>query len=94
MNDWMMELGDLDLNLLRVLDLLLAERNVTRAALRLGRTQPAVSNALHRLRVLLNDDLLVRGGRGLELTPRAQALRRPIRAALARDGALRPGERR
>lgn len=78
-----MDLGDLDLNLLRVLDLLLAERSVTRAAHRLGRTQPAVSNALHRLRLLLHDDLLVRGGRGLELTPRAQALRQPICEALA-----------
>ncbi len=83
-SEWLgMELSELDLNLLRVLDLLLAERSVTRAAMRLGRTQPAVSNALHRLRVLLNDDLLVRGGKGLELTPRAQALRQPIRTALA-----------
>jgi len=83
MNDLSMERSDLDLNLLRVLDVLLAERSVTRAALRLGRTQPAVSNALHRLRLLLHDDLLVRGGKGLDLTPRAQALRQPIREALA-----------
>jgi LysR family transcriptional regulator, mexEF-oprN operon transcriptional activator len=72
-----------DFNLLKVLDALMAERNVTRAAKRLGRSQPAVSNSLHRLRVLLGDDLLVRGTGGLVLTPRAEALRQPLRAALA-----------
>ena len=51
-----------DLNLLRVLDALLRERNVSRAAERLSLSQPAVSNALARLRELLDDPLLVRAG--------------------------------
>lgn len=78
-----MPLRNFDFNLLKVLDALMAERNVTRAAKRLGRSQPAVSNSLHRLRVLLGDDLLVRSTGGLVLTPRAEALRHPLRAALA-----------
>ncbi len=77
-----MSLGSLDLNLLKVLDALIAERNVTRAGKALGRSQPAISNALHRLRVALDDDLLVRGAHGLALTPRAESLRRPLREAL------------
>jgi DNA-binding transcriptional LysR family regulator len=56
-----MNLSNVDFNLLKVLDALITERNVTRAGKRLGRSQPAVSNALHRLRALLGDDLLVRG---------------------------------
>ena len=78
-----MNLGNLDFNLLKVLDALIAERNVTRAARRLGRSQPAVSNALHRLRVLLGDELLVRGSGGFVLTPRADAIRAPLREAMA-----------
>lgn len=78
-----MSLATFDLNLLKTLDALLAERSVTRAGRRLGRSQPAVSNALHRLRSLLGDDLLVRGGNGLVLTPRAEALRQPLREAIA-----------
>ncbi len=54
----------LDLNLLVALDALLAEGNVTRAAERLGLTQPAMSHALNRLRALLDDPLLVRTPRG------------------------------
>ena len=66
-------LDDLDLNLLRVLDVVLEERSTTRAAQRLGRSQPAVSHALARLRDALDDDLLVREGRGMVPTPRAEA---------------------
>lgn len=77
-----MPLGTFDLNLLKVLDALLTERSVTRAGLRLGRSQPAVSSALQRLRSALGDDLLVRGAEGLVLTPRAEALRAPLRALL------------
>lgn len=73
-----MPIRNLDLNLLKVLDVLLAERSVTRAARLLGRTQPAVSNALHRLRLALNDDLFVRGHKGMVLTPRAETLRQPL----------------
>ena len=78
-----MNLGNLDLNLLKVLDALIAERNVTRAGRRLGRSQPAVSNALQRLRAALGDELLVRGPGGFVLTPRAEAIRAPLREAIA-----------
>ncbi len=78
-----MNLGNIDFNLLKVLDALVSERNVTRAGKRLGRSQPAVSNALQRLRQLLGDDLLVRGPGGFILTPRAEAIREPLREAIA-----------
>ncbi|MDI1345966.1 MAG: LysR family transcriptional regulator [Pseudolabrys sp.] len=81
-----MPLKNFDFNLLKTLDALIEERNVTRAGARLGRSQPAVSNALHRLRVLLGDDLLVRGAGGLVLTPRAEALRQPLREAMTLVG--------
>lgn len=71
-----------DLNLLRVLDALLRERNVSRAAERLALSQPAVSNALGRLRQLLDDPLLVRVGRSMQPTPRALELEAPIRSVL------------
>jgi DNA-binding transcriptional LysR family regulator len=64
----------LDLNLLRVFDQVMAERNLTRAARNLSMTQPAVSNALTRLRDALGDRLVVRSGYGVEPTPRALAL--------------------
>lgn len=77
------ELAGLDLNLLLVLDALLTERHVTRAAARVGMTQPACSHALGRLRRALGDPLLVRGARGaMLLTPRAEALAPGLRAAL------------
>ncbi len=74
----MADLANLDMNLLKVLNTLIEEQNVTRTGERLGRTQPAISNALNRLRNLLGDDLLVRGPGGLALTPRAEALRTPL----------------
>lgn len=77
-----MNFKSFDFNLLKVLDVLITERNVTRAGEQLGRSQPAISNALRRLRILLNDDLLVRGANGMVLTPRAEALRQPLREAL------------
>lgn len=77
-----MNISTFDLNLLRVLDALLRERNVSRAAERLALSQPAVSNALNRLRDLLDDPLLVRVGRAMQPTPRALELEAPIRAAL------------
>lgn len=64
-------LSSIDLNLLLVLHIVLAERSVTRAARRLHLSQPAVSNALARLRVVLGDQLIVRAGRSLQPTPRA-----------------------
>jgi len=73
---------DVDLNLLRVLDAVLRERSVTGAASRLGLTQPAVSNALARLRRTLDDPLFVRTPRGMDPTPFAQALAEPVHRAL------------
>ena len=81
-----MNMTTFDLNLLRVLDALLRERNVSRAAERLSLSQPAVSNALNRLRELLDDPLLVRVGRAMQPTPRALELEAPIRDALQRIG--------
>jgi DNA-binding transcriptional LysR family regulator len=75
-------LAGIDLNLLTSLDALLATQSVTRAARALGRTQPAVSHALRRLRELLGDELLVRTPDGMQPTPRAQELRPAVRAAI------------
>ncbi len=75
-------LTDVDLNLLVVLDALLSEGSVTRAARLLGRTQPAVSRSLGRLRELLGDPLLVRDGTAMVPTPRAEALRWPVQRVL------------
>ena len=72
----------LDLNLLRVFDEVMAERSLTRAARNLALTQPAVSNALRRLRDALGDELVRRSGQGMEPTPRATALWPQVRAAL------------
>ncbi|SHH39123.1 DNA-binding transcriptional regulator, LysR family [Streptomyces sp. 3214.6] len=69
------KLSNLDLNLLVSLDVLLEERSVTRAAARLGLSQPALSGALARLRRHFDDPLLVRSGNTSELSPLAQALR-------------------
>jgi len=77
-----MNLSTLDLNLLVALDALLLEANVSRAAMRIGLSQPATSHALQRLRDLLGDPLLVRVGARMELTPRALALRGPLAQAL------------
>jgi len=64
----------LDLNLLRVFDEVMAERSLTRAARNLSLTQPAVSNALRRLRDTLGDELVRRSGQGVEPTPHALTL--------------------
>ena len=77
-----MNLNSLDLNLLTALDALLREANVSRAALRIGLSQPAASHALQRLRNIFSDPLLVRTGARMELTPRTQALRAPLAQAL------------
>lgn len=76
-----------NLNLFVAFDALLSERNVTRAAKRLGLTQSAVSNALRQLRVVLGDPLFVRRSAGVEPTPRALALAEPVRRGLAAFGA-------
>ncbi|WP_225773250.1 LysR family transcriptional regulator [Inquilinus sp. Marseille-Q2685] len=78
-----MDLHGIDLNLLVAFDALMAERSVTRAGARIGRTQPAMSAALARLRALLRDELFVRGPYGLQPTPRALDLAQPLSDALA-----------
>lgn len=78
-----MQLSELDLNLLVAFDALLQEGSVTRAARRVGVSQPAMSNALRRLRTALGDELMVRAGGGMVPTPRALELHGPVRAALA-----------
>ncbi len=77
-----MNLRDIDLNLLVVFNQLLIDRSVSGAADRLGLTQPAVSNALKRLRTLLQDELFLRTSRGMEPTPYALHLSEPVAYAL------------
>ena len=76
-------LRGLDLNLLLTLHVLIEERQVSRAASRLGLTQPAVSHALGRLREQFGDPLLVRRGKEMVLTPRALDLAGPLRQVLS-----------
>lgn len=78
-----MNLQSIDLNLLVVLEALVEECNVTRAAKRIGLSQPAMSNALARLRRTFDDPLLVRTAEGMVPTPAAQSLIIPVRHALA-----------
>jgi DNA-binding transcriptional LysR family regulator len=78
-----MNVRDIDLNLLRVFDSVLHEHSVTAAAARLGLTQPAVSNALARLRAQFGDPLFVRTAGGMDATPFARELAEPVRQALA-----------
>jgi DNA-binding transcriptional LysR family regulator len=78
-----MNFAAFDLNLLRVFDALMRERSVTRAGALIGLSQPAVSNALNRLRHALNDELFVRRGNDMVPTPRAESLAERVRDALA-----------
>lgn len=80
----MVKLAHIDLNLLVVFDLLYQEQNTQRVALRIGITQPAVSHALKRLRLLLDDELFERTSQGLQPTPRASQLHPGIADALTR----------
>lgn len=77
-----MNIKNFDLNLLRIFDALMLERHVSRAAKRMCLSQPAMSNALNRLRNLLDDPLLVRTSKGMQPTPKALSLEVPIREAL------------
>ena len=77
-----MNMIDLDLNLLRAFDAIAADGSVTAAGERLGLSQPAMSNALARLRQLFGDPLFVRTPRGMRPTPFAQQLAQPVREAL------------
>jgi DNA-binding transcriptional LysR family regulator len=78
----MVNLRTLDLNLVRIFDALMEDRNVRRAGLRLGVTQSAVSHALNRLRYQLNDELFVRTRAGMIPTARASEIAGPLREAL------------
>src|SRR3546814_5645225 len=79
----MAELRNIDLNLLVVFQHLLEERNISAVARRLDLSQPAVSNALRRLRNALGDDLFVRTPQGMQPTPQAERLGGPVGEALA-----------
>lgn len=79
-----MNLAAVDLNLLASLEALLEETSVGRAADRVALSQPAMSHALKRLRILLGDPLLVRVGPRMQLTARGEALRYPVKDALSR----------
>lgn len=79
-----MRFNKLDLNLLVALDALLAERNISRAGERVNLSQPAMSNALARLREYFGDELLAAQGRQMVLTPRAVSLIDPVREVLMR----------
>lgn len=76
------QLRMVDLNLLTVFDAVMQEQNITRAAHMLGISQPAVSNAVARLKVMFNDELFVRYGRGIQPTARAFQLFGSVRQAL------------
>ncbi|MGI9295965.1 MAG: LysR family transcriptional regulator [Pseudomonadales bacterium] len=78
-----MNIRDVDLNLLKYLDVLLLERNVTRAAEQLGITQPALSNSLRRLRSVLNDPLLIRTSSGMQPTEFATSIQPLLREMLS-----------
>ncbi len=77
-----MNISSVDLNLLVAFEALVEERHVTRAAARIGLSQPAMSNALARLRALFGDPLFTRGARGMTPTRRAMQLAGPVRAGL------------
>ena len=86
-----MHVTSLDLNLLRVFDVLLEERSVTRAGARLGLTQSAVSHALNRLRYHLGDELFQRDAQGMQPTRRALEIGPSLHTALTQlQSALTP----
>ena len=78
----LMNIKNFDLNLLLVFRTVFEEKNVTKASKKLGITQPAMSNALNRLRYLVKDELFIRGPRGMRPTQRAMDLSLPITNAL------------
>ena len=88
-----MNLKNVDLNLLVYLDVLLRERNVTRAAESLGISQPAMSNGLRRLRELFSDPLLVRTSGGMSPTERAEKLQPKVREVVASIKKVVQGDR-
>ena len=79
----MVQLRNIDLNLLVVLDALLTEKHITRTGTRLHLSQPAISHSLSKLRVLLDDPLLIRQGNDIVLSPLAQNLQTPLKEILS-----------
>ena len=77
-------LSRVDLNLLVAYQVLMQEKNVTRAAERLFVTQPAMSKTLNRLRTLIDDDLFVRSSHGLTPTPKTLELEKPVNEIIAK----------
>lgn len=86
-------LRDVDANLVLALHALLEERNLTHAGNRMAMSQPAMSGALARLRKHFDDDLLVRAGRGFELTPLGEELRPAVAEAVEAAEALLGNQR-
>jgi DNA-binding transcriptional LysR family regulator len=80
--DILKKIRGFDLNLLAVFAAIVDHRHITKAAKVLGITQPALSHALGRLRILLDDDLFVKSSRGMVPTPRAVQISEPIRSLL------------
>ena len=78
----MLNLRSVDLNLLPVFEAVYEERSLTSAAQRLAMSQPAVSNAVARLRTVFNDELFVRHGRGVHRTSAADAVYAKLHGAL------------
>jgi DNA-binding transcriptional LysR family regulator len=78
----MINISRIDLNLFTVLDAIYSEGGVSRAAVKLNLTQPAVSHALGRLRLLFEDPLFVRQGQALVPTPLTRSVIEPVRDAL------------
>ncbi|MDE2478726.1 MAG: LysR family transcriptional regulator, partial [Betaproteobacteria bacterium] len=88
-----MNLRSIDLNLLVIFDTIYTERNISKAAQKLALSQPAVSNALARLRERLEDPLFIRTTHTMVPTARAKTLAQPIREALSLiEGGLRTGD--
>jgi DNA-binding transcriptional LysR family regulator len=88
-----MNLRSFDLNLLTVFDALFETQSVTRASTQLGMAQPALSHALKRLRLALEDELFIRTAQGMVPTPRAKLLAGPVREALHSVEAALGGEK-
>src|SRR5438270_13462288 len=78
----------LDLHLIRILYLLLSEKNVSRVALKLNQPQPSISASLRKLRELTGDPLLVRGARGMVPTQHGESLLKPAKQILDETGKL------
>lgn len=87
-----MNLGQIDLNLLKNLDVLLREQNVSRAAEQMGITQPAMSNSLKRLRDLFDDPLLIRTAGGMTATEKGRELQPLVRQLLVQAETLLAGD--